>query len=235
MLNKVRRFSVLLFFFLLVSCGKSDKFYLIEGELDNPDGISTVFLEELEEESLNYKVVSISQLVDGKFRFQQKFDEPELRYLRFTGKKERLAVLLEENVSLKINTQSILKSKVLSGFENGYLFDYNAKSLKVREQSLRFKKNNFELMKLARENNDKRVVDSLLKVNYKINYGYIENMEKHLKANPNTFVSLMLIDGLFDYPNVKKTKIEGYYQALNNKYKNMALGREIKNKLDRMK
>jgi hypothetical protein len=128
-----------------------------------------------------------------------------------------------------------LKSKVLSGFENGYLFDYNAKSLKVREQSLRFKKNNFELMKQARENNDKRVVDSLLKVNYKINYGYIENMERHLKTNPNTYVSLMLIDGLFDYPNVKKAKIEGYYQALNSKYKNMALGRKIKNKLDRMK
>ena len=102
MLDKARVFSTLLLIFLLASCGKSDKFFLIKGELDNPSGISTVFLEELNEETLDYKVISISQVIDGKFRFQQKFVEPKLRYLRFTGKKERLAVLLEENVFLKI-------------------------------------------------------------------------------------------------------------------------------------
>ncbi|WP_412476661.1 DUF4369 domain-containing protein [Flavobacterium sp. TBRC 19031] len=235
MLDKARVFTTLLLFFLLASCGKSEKFFLIEGELDNPKGISTVFLEELNEETLDYKVISISQVIDGKFRFQQEFVEPKLRYLRFTGKKERLAVLLEENVSLMINTESILKSKVLSGVENSFLFDYNAKSLTVREQSLQFKKKNSKLMKIAREANNKKVVDSLLKVNYEINHGYIDNMEKHLSTSPNTYVSLMLIDGLFEYPNVKKSKIEGYYKTLNDKYKEMSLGREIKNKLDRMK
>lgn len=235
MLDRTKVFLTLLLIFLLASCGKSEKFFLIEGELDNPSGISTVFLEELNEETLDYKVISISQVIDGKFRFRQKFVEPKLRYLRFTGKKERLAVLLEENVSLKINTKSILKSKVLTGFENSFLFDYNAKSLAIREQSLQFKKKNSKLMKIARDANNKKVVDSLLKVNYEINHGYIDNMEKHLLTNPNNYVSLMLIDGLFEYPNVKKSKIERYYKTLNDKYKEMSLGREIKNKLDRMK
>ena len=60
-------------------------------------------------------------------------------------------------------------------------------------------------------------------------------MEYHLKNLPNTFVSVMLIDGLFKYPNVKKSTIQGHYNSLNENYKSLALAKKIKVRLDNMK
>ncbi len=235
MLNKIKFVVFFLFVLVQYSCNKSDSESLIEGEIEGSEKISTVFLEKLDEKDLKYKVQSLSRVVDGKFQFKLKFTEPELMYLRFEGKDDRLTILIENHVILRINPNSILKSRVLSGRENMYLSEYNSKSLIIKEKSDSFRKANLVLMENARLNNNKRVVDSLLKINYKINYGYIQNMEYHLKKHPNTFVSVMLIDGLFKYPNVKKSTIQGHYNSLNENYKSLALAKKIKVRLDNMK
>ncbi len=235
MLNKIKFFVFFFFVLLQYSCNKSDSQSLIEGNIEGKQNISTVFLEKLDEKDLKYKVLSLSRVVDGKFQFKFEFTEPELMYLRFEGKDERLAILIESHLLLRINPNSILKSKVILGIENKYLFEYNNKSLIIKKKSDSFRKANLILMRDARLKNNKRVVDSLLKINYKINYGYIQNMEYHLKKHPNTFVSVMLIDGLFKYPYVKKNTIQGHYNSLNERYKSLSLAKKIKVRLDNMK
>ena len=218
-------------FFILISCKYNDEFS-IRGKVDAKQ-INKVYLESINEKTLDFLIEDSSDVKDGFFEFKGKYFEPELKYLRFNNIRERLSVFTEDDdVFLDINSQSILKSKVITGKENVVHFDYNLKSLQVREQNLEFRSRNKDLMTQARKIKDIKVVDSLLYLNSKILNGYYTNMEEQLKDNPNSYMSLILINGLFEYPNIKKKDILKHYNSLNDYYKNLKIGKEIKIKLD---
>lgn len=175
-------------------------------------------------------------ITNSGFFFKGNFEEPVLRYISIEGESEKLPVLLEEdNVVIYFNGFSLLNSFVKSGFENKHLFDYNLKAFRINNEIKNFKKSNSLLMQKSKENNDNKVIDSLLKIHYKINYKHIVNMNEHLSKKPNNFVSLMLVEGLFDFPNYPITDIENHFKKFDSKYKDYKIATRIKVKIDSLK
>lgn len=235
---KLSKIHFTLFFLLLFFSSCKDytvKQYCIQGSNLKEHNNKKVYLLKEDNDLLTIKLDSTIVLNSGFF-FKGNFDEPELRFITIEGESEKLPVLLEEDVvEIYFNGSSIFNSVVKKGIENKYLFDYNLKALKINDEIKNFKRSNSLLMQKSKENNDKRVIDSLLKIHYDLNFKHIINMNNHLLKHPNSYVSLMLVDGLFDFPNYPIADIERHFNNFDSNYRKYRIAERIKVKIDSIK
>jgi peroxiredoxin len=217
---------------LLLSC--SGNGYKISGEIKNlPDG-TKVFLEKQDKSNPSgIKAVDTVKVEKGKFTFQGEAKEPEIHSIRFENIQGGFPIIVENgNIKVEVNKDSINKAKISGSFNNDELGKYNVEMLKIQKRMISFQETNNAIMQTANEKSYTVTINRLRKEYSKFQDEFTEGSYKYIEANPKSFISVLLIEGMFGAPEPKYDKIKKYYDSLDASVKETKPGKTIKTNLE---
>jgi hypothetical protein len=211
--------------------------YKISGEIKGLADGTNVFLEK-QNKSAAAGVITIDTAVvkDGKFTFEGKAEEPEIHSVRFDKTQGGFIVVVEKgNIKAVINKDSIPLAKVSGTSNNDEMIKYNAVMMKIQKRMMAFQDKNMAAMQAASEKKDTVVINKLRKEYNAFQEDFTSANYKYIEESPKSFLSVLLIEGMFNDPQAKSDKIKKYYDALDSDVKNTKPGKSILEKLDAQK
>ncbi|MEO8236326.1 MAG: DUF4369 domain-containing protein [Flavobacterium sp.] len=208
--------------------------FKISGEIKGlPDG-TNVFLEK-QNVSAAAGVIAVDtvKIKDGKFTFEGKAEEPEIHSIRFDKTQGGFIVVVEKgNINAVINKDSIQLAKVSGTFNNDELTKYNAEMMKIQKRMMDFQNKNMAAMQAAQQKKDTAVMTKLSKEYAGFQGEFTTSNYKYIESNPKSFLSVLLVEGMFNDPQHDIEKIKKYYDGLDSDLKGTKPGKSIKTKLD---
>lgn len=177
-------------------------------------------------------------LVKGeKFEIKGKVDETEIFGLLVENNPQMANVVLEKGtITIDIYKDSIYKSVAKGTFNNDQFQNFNAGIIKLQE-SIKKRMNDFELahqaeMKQAQLTSDTATINKL-----RTDYGAIRNeltdyAVKFSKKNPKAYISLLIVQGLFNNGEYKFEDVKKRFEALDSDIKGLKAGKKIQEMLD---
>jgi len=223
---------------LFVSCSKTgDNEYIITGTLAGADG-KTVILEAQDKDIPGkFTALDTVKIENGKFEIKGIALEPAIHTLKIESKDGLIDFILEEGeINISVDKDTIAKSKVSGTYNNEELskFKEDLKIIQkgVQKKSLAFQQDNTQKMQQARQSNDTVVINQLLKEYRKIQQPLNNKYTSYAESNPKSFLSVLIAESLFNFPNVDLAKIRKIYNGLTSELKNTKPGKSVKEKLD---
>ncbi len=217
---------------VVVSCnGIIGNGYKVSGEVKGlPDG-TKVFLEK-QDPKTGVVAVDTVKLEKGKFTFDGETKEPEIYLIQIENVNGKVPFVLEKgNIEVVINKDSITNAKTSGTFNNDELRKYTTEMGKIQKRMVAFQDKNMTLMQQATEKNDTVIINKLRKEYSKFQDEYTQANFKYIENNPKSFLSVLLIQGMFNEMQPKLDKIKKYYDALDSDVKNTKPGKDVESKL----
>lgn len=217
---------------ILFSCNNG---YKISGKIKGIADGTKVFLEK--QDSLKGVVaVDTVKIKDGEFTFEGEIKEPEIHNVRVENTQGGFIVVLENGtIKANINKDSITRAKISGTFNNDELQKYNNEMAKIQKKMMSFQAKNMTVIQEAQQKNDTVVLNKLKKEYSKFGEEFKASNEIFIEKSPNTFLSVLLIEGMFTElePNIQK--IEKFYNGLSDEVKQTKPGKRIKQKIGKFK
>lgn len=211
--------------------------FKISGEIKGLADGTNVFLEKQNKSAAAGLItVDTVQVKDGKFTFEGKAEEPEIHSVRFDKTQGGFIVVVEKgNINAAINKDSIQLAKVTGTFNNDELAKYNVEMMKIQKRMMAFQNTNMPAMQAASQKNDTVTMNKLRKDYSKFQDEFTSYNYKYIEGNPKSFLSVLLVEGMFNEQMPKIDKITKYYNGLDTDVKGTKPGKNIKTKLDEQK
>ncbi|MCB6061484.1 DUF4369 domain-containing protein [Flavobacterium psychrophilum] len=209
--------------------------FKISGEIKGLADGTNVFLEKQNSSAAAGGPITIDtvQVKNGKFTFEGKAEEPEIHSIRFDKTQGGFIVVVEKgNINVIINKDSIQNAKVSGTFNNDELVKYNAEMMKIQKRMMAFQNTNMSVMQTASEKKDTVVINKLRKEYTAFQEEFTTTNYKYIENNPKSFLSVLLVEGMFNDPQANFEKIKKYYSALDADIKATKPGKNIETKLD---
>lgn len=218
---------------ILFSCNSNG--YKISGEIKGVADGTKVFLEK-RELSLGVTHIDTAKVENGKFTFEGKTDEPEVHGIRFENVKGGFPVILEDgDIDITVNKDSLSKTKISGTYNNDELMKYNAEINKIQKKLDAFQGNNLATMKAAQQKKDTATINRLKNEYIGITKEFAVKNEEYIQNSPKSFLSVLLIEGMFNQAEPQVEKIKKYYDSLADEVKKTSPGKKIKEKLEKLK
>jgi thiol-disulfide isomerase/thioredoxin len=232
--------TVILFSFTKVGKGE----YLITGTAKGIEDGKTVTLETQDNKGalLTKETVKIK---DGKFEMKGKINEPSFHTIQLeseAGKNPyaKLPFILESaEITIEINKDSILNSKVSGTYNNDEYFLFAKELTKIQKPLMDFQKKNMDAMQMAQQTKDTITIAKMMK-EYSIIQTKVGDFSKakylaYAESHPKSFISTLIIQGIADEPNADLKTIEKLYKGLDETLKSTMPGKAIKTKIVALK
>jgi peroxiredoxin len=221
---------------LLFSCSKVAKGeYLITG---NIKGIKTglVFLQKQNPAGMGIINIDTVKVVDGKFEIKGKITEPEISFIEVKNINGKVPFVLEEGeITIAVDKDSIFKSKLSGTYSNDEFYNFNSESNKIQKRLQKkvmdFQMKNMAAMNDARKNNDTVTINSLRKQYDVIQKDITDYTFNYPKNHPKSFISVLIVQAMFNNPNFKPAAIETTFNSLDESLKKTKPGKKIKENL----
>lgn len=222
---------------LLMSCnGIIGNGYKISGEISGLTDGTRVFLERQDPAKGTTIAVDTAKIEKGKFTFEGKAEEPEIHSIRFDNTQGGFIVVVEKgNIDVKGTKDSLAMAKVSGTFNNDELTKYNTEMVKIQKRMMAFQQQNMAIMQAAQQKNDTAVMSKLSKEYSKFQDEFTSSNYKYIESNPKSFLSVLLIEGMFNEPTPKIDKIRKFYDGLDSDVKATKHGKNVQTKLDGLK
>lgn len=205
--------------------------FKVSGEVKGLADGTNVFLEK-QDPKTGLVTVDTVKIEKGKFTFEGETKEPEIHLIQIDKVNGKVPFVLEKgNIDIIVDKDSLGKSKTSGTFNNDELAKYNAEMMKIQKRMMAFQNKNMAAMQAAAQSNDTVVINRLRKEYSKFQDEYTVGNYKYIENNPKSFLSVLLIEGMFDMPDAKLDKIKKYYDALDASVKDTKPGKNIKTKL----
>ncbi|TGD56565.1 TlpA disulfide reductase family protein [Flavobacterium humi] len=225
----MKKILVIAFSGLLLSCGGNG--YEINGEINGLSDGTRVFLERQDPEKGVVPVDTV-KIEKGKFTFEGKADEPEIHSIRFDGTQGGFIVVVEKgDIKAVVNKDSIPNAKLTGTFNNDELHKYNAEMYKIQKRMMAFQQKNGPIMQQAQQKMDTVTMNRLSKEYAKFQQDFMDYNYKYVESTPKSFLSVLLIEGMFNEMDPKLDKIKKYFDALDADLKETKPGKRIQTKL----
>jgi peroxiredoxin len=209
--------------------------FKISGEIKGLADGTNVFLEK-QDPKTGVVAVDTVKIKGGKFTFEGKAEEPEIHSIRFDKTQGGFIVVVEKgNINAVINKDSIQLAKVTGTFNNDELIKYNAEMMKIQKRMMAFQNTNMPVMQAAQQKKDTVAINKLRKEYSKFQEEFTTSNYKYIEANPKSFLSVLLVEGMFNDPQPKLDKIKKYYDSLDAEVKGTKPGKNIATKLKEVK
>jgi hypothetical protein len=104
----------------------------------------------------------------------------------------------------------------------------------VQKKMMDFQQKNMPVMQAAQQKKDTVLMNKLNKEYMSFQTEVMNVNDKYVVDSPKSFISVLLIQGMFGNPNADFAKIKKYYDALDTKIKATAPGKKVKKQLDDM-
>ena len=209
--------------------------YTLSGIAKGVQDGTMVYLER-QEEGKGMIAVDSAKLVKGVFTMKGMAVEPEVNFIQVKGVEGKIAFILDQGViNFTIFKDSIAKSKIGGTPDNDALQKFNLFTQEVQQKMQNFQALNAEKMQTAQTNKDNATIQSLMD-----QFGVLQNellayTSTYPEKNPTSFLSVLLLDNMFNQPEVDIKKIKMVYGALTAKLQKTKPGISVKTKIDNFK
>ena len=181
-------------------------------------------------------VVDSTTVINGKFSFKGVSNEPAIHFIQIDKVQGNVPLFIEKGkISITIDKDSISKSVVDGTKNNADLQKFNKDIQGFQKIMLDFQKANMQKFQEAQSNKDSVLMNKLMK-DYNALQANIENFTKNYpEKNPTSFISVLIVDNLFNYPNADLENIKKIYSKLDASLKKSKPGISILNKITNFK
>ena len=194
-----------------------------------------VYLER-QEDGKGMIAVDSAKIAKGVFIIKGMAAEPAVNFIQVKGIEGKIAFILDQGaINMTIYKDSIAKSKIGGTPDNDALQKFNLFTQVVQQKMQNFQTLNAEKMQTAQKNEDQATIQQLMD-----EFGLMQNellayTSTYPQNNPTSFLSVLLLDNMFNQPEVDIQKIKTVYGSLTAKLQKTKPGLSIKNKIDNYK
>jgi len=216
----------------ILSCSKVKKGeFLISGEAKGIPNGKMVFIKTQNDVGLVLNVDS-AKVQDGKFEFKGKVKEPSMFALYVKDIQQPVPFIMESGeIVVKIDKDSIWKSKISGTDSNDSFQEFNDKTNDINKRLVDYQNKNIQKLMEAQQKKDNVTIESLKSGYIKIQKEVEDYMNLYPDENPNSYISLLLVERLFNSPDFKLEKVKKTFENLNEEFRNTTKGKAISEKL----
>lgn len=192
----------------------------------------TVVYLERQDEAKGIVAMDSVKIANGAFTIKGTAIEPAVNFIQVKGVEGKIAFILDQgNITFTIYKDSIAKSKIGGTTDNIALQKFNTFSQSVQQKMQDFQATNAQKMQTAQANKDNVAIQKLMD-----EFGVLQNeliayTSSYPEKNPTSFLSVLLLDNMFNQPEVDIKKIKMVYGLLTAKLQNSKPGLTIKSKI----
>ena len=216
----------------ILSCSKVKKGeFLISGEAKGLPNGKMIFLKTQNEVGLVLNVDS-AKVQDGKFELKGKVKEPSMFALYIKDIQQPVPFIMESGeIVVKIDKDSIWKSKISGTDSNDSFQEFNDKTNAINKRLVDYQNKNIQKLMEAQQKKDNITIESLKSGYVKIQKEVDDYMNQYPDENPNSYISLLLVERLFNSQDFKYEKVKKTFENLNEELRNITKGKAISEKL----
>ena len=216
----------------IFSCSKVKKGeYLISGKAK---GIANGKMVVLKKQNEFGMVVSIdsAKVKDGKFELKGKVKEPSMLAIFIQGVQQPIPFILETGeINVKIDKDSIWKSEIGGTSSNDSFQKFNVKLNSIQKKMMAFQNKNMKKFMDAQQKKDNATIDKLKKEYSTFEKEREDYMNKYPEQNKDSYISLLIIQNMFNSPTFDLKKVKKIYADLDASLKTTKIGKDIETKL----
>lgn len=194
-----------------------------------------VYLER-QDEVKGIVAIDSAKISKGIFTIKGTSTEPAVNFIQVKGVEGKIAFILDQGaINFTIYKDSIAKSKIGGTSDNDALQKFNEFTQTVQKKMENFQAVNAEKMQTAQTAKDNATIQRLMD-----EFGLLQNellayTSTYPEKNPTSFLSVLLLDNMFNQPEVDVKKIKSVYGSLTAKLQNTKPGLAIKSKIENFK
>lgn len=217
---------------MIISCSKVAKGeFILSGEAKGVPNGQTIFLKQKNDNGIVINVDS-TKIKDGKFNFKGKVKELAMSVVFVKGMQQPVPFILESGeIEVKIDKDSIWKSQIGGTFNNDEFQKFNTKRNEIQKRMVDYQNNTFQKYLEARKKNDVNTVKNLEGGFQKLQKEIDDFMSKYPEENKETYISLLLIEDMFNSPKFNLQRVKKLYNDLDESLKKTNVGKGIEAKL----
>jgi peroxiredoxin len=221
---------------VIISCNKAgENEYIVTGTIKGIADGKSVTLEVQDEATGQLKPIDTVKIEKGKFTFKGSAKEPEIHLIQVEAVQGKVPFVLENgDIDMVINKDSVGITKVTGTYNNDELNAYKENGAKIQKKMMKFQQDNMAKMTEANQKQDTVVVNGLRKEYAKFQDEFAKQSEDYVKTHPKSFITVLIIEGMFNQMVPDVAKIKKYYETLDKSLKDTKHGKAIKTKLDQI-
>lgn len=215
---------------ILISCNK----YKVEGTAAGVANGTNVFLV-TSDSTGTPKPKDTVKVTDGKFEFEGKSEKPEIAYIAFDKTPNGNVGFVLEKGTVTINFDAKnLEKNAISGTTNNDLYQsYNNANLDIQKKVKAIYEANGAFMQKQPETDEEKAKAQGIMAEFQKIQIEMDNRSKDFVAkNPDSFVSLLLVENLFFNNKMEASKVKTFYDALDSNLKETTSGKSVKKHLE---
>ncbi len=216
----------------ILSCSKVKKGeFMISGEAKGLPNGKMIYLKTQNEVGLVLSVDS-TKVKDGKFELKGKVKEPSMFALYIKDIQQPVPFIMESGaIEIKVDKDSIWKSKISGTESNDSFQEFNDKTNAINKRLVDYQNKNIQKLMEAQQKKDNITIESLKSGYVKIQKEVDEYMNQYPDQNPNSYISLLLVERLFNSQDFEYKKVKKTFENLNEELQNTTKGKAITEKL----
>ena len=216
----------------IFSCSKVAKGeYLISGKAKGIADGKMVVLKKQNEFGLVISIDS-AKVKDGKFQLKGKVKEPSMLAIFVQGLQQPIPFILETGeIEVKVDKDSIWKSEIGGTSNNEDFQKFNTKLNTIQKKMMSFQNKNMKKFMEAQQKKDNVTVEKLKKEYTGFEKEREEYMNKYPEKNKDSYISLLLVQNMFNSPTFEINKVKKIFNDLDSTLKATKIGKEIDAKL----
>ena len=177
-----------------------------------------------------------AKVANGKFAFKGTVAEPSIHFIQVAGVEGKVAFILEQGkIDFTIFKDSIAKSKIGGTQNNIDLHNFNNKAMQIQKKLQDFQQANNQKMQEAQASKNEIVINELMTQFNVLQDELITLTSSFPEKNPKSFLSVLLLDNMFNQPEVDIEKIKTVYNSFDPALKNTKPGKDIQTKISNFK
>ncbi len=180
--------------------------------------------------------IDSAKVVKGAFTMTGTTSEPAVNFIQVKGVEGKIAFILDQGaINFTIYKDSISKSKIGGTPDNDALQKFNIFSQKVQQKMQSFQTENAQKMQTAQANKDNATIQELMSQFGVLQNELLEYTSTYPEKNPTSFLSVLLLDNMFNQPEVNIEKIKQVYANIAPRLKTTKPGLSVKTKIENFK
>lgn len=218
---------------LVMSCnGLMGDGFEINGEVKGLADGTSVYLQK-QDEKQGIITIDTVKVEKGGFTFEGEAKEPEMHSISFENLQGGFGIIVEKGtIKAIVNKDSLYNTKLSGTYNNDEFAKFNERAVEMQKKMMAFEKKNTPLIQQAQQKNDTVVMNKLRKEYGQFQTSFINDNEKYIQANPKSFFSVLLVEGMLRDREPKLDKIKKFYDGLDPEIKKTKPGLNIKAKLE---
>jgi len=230
----MKKLVVIALAIVAVSCnGIIGNGYTISGEVKGLADGTKVFLEK-QGESAASGIIGVDTVLvkGGKFEFKGEAKEPQIHRVNFDNKGGFMLILEKGNIKATVNKDSMGLAKVSGTFNNDELLKYNENLMGIQKKMMAFENKNMKAFQAAQAKNDTVTINKIRKEYLTFNDQIVIKNNEYVEKNTESYISLLIIQGMFANPNADLKKIRKYFDALDSEIKETTTGKKVNKQIE---